>query len=66
MTPEHVLRRTFPWIVPVMILLTWQAGSALGFIRANILPAPSAVAAGQHFPNPDSSRASVWSAVAST
>jgi sulfonate transport system permease protein len=30
--------------VPIAILLAWQAGSTFGFIQANVLPAPSAVA----------------------
>ena len=38
------MKRLLPWLVPITILLTWQAGSLLGLIRANILPAPSAVA----------------------
>jgi sulfonate transport system permease protein len=38
------MRRTLPWLVPVVVLLLWQAGSAAGVIRANILPAPDAVA----------------------
>jgi sulfonate transport system permease protein len=38
------MRRALPWLVPVLVLLLWQAGSDLGVIRANILPAPDAVA----------------------
>ena len=38
------MRRLTPWLVPIAILLDWQAGSAFGFIQANVLPAPSAVA----------------------
>ena len=37
-------KRILPWLVPIAILLAWQAGSRLGFIQANVLPAPSAVA----------------------
>jgi sulfonate transport system permease protein len=44
MTQGTAARRMFPWLVPATILLAWQAGSALGVIQANILPAPSAVA----------------------
>lgn len=39
------MKRVLPWVVPAAILLAWQAGSQLGFIQANVLPAPSAVAA---------------------
>jgi sulfonate transport system permease protein len=38
------MRRILPWLVPIAILLAWQAGSTFGFIQANVLPAPSAVA----------------------
>jgi sulfonate transport system permease protein len=44
MTRDVVMKRILPWLVPIVILLAWQAGSQLGFIRANVLPAPSAVA----------------------
>ncbi len=41
--------RILPWVVPVLVLLAWQAGSQFGVIQANVLPAPSAVAqAGWH------------------
>ncbi|HTB44173.1 MAG TPA: aliphatic sulfonate ABC transporter permease SsuC [Acetobacteraceae bacterium] len=41
--------RFLPWVVPVLVLLAWQAGSQFGVIQANVLPAPSAVAqAGWH------------------
>lgn len=36
--------RILPWIVPVAILLAWQAGSDLGILHADVLPAPLAVA----------------------
>jgi sulfonate transport system permease protein len=39
------MKRILPWLIPIAILLLWQAGSSFGFIRANVLPAPSAVAA---------------------
>ena len=35
------MRRILPWLVPIAILLAWQAGSTFGFIQANVLPAPS-------------------------
>jgi len=38
------MRRILPWLVPILILLAWQAGANLGYIQANVLPAPSAVA----------------------
>jgi sulfonate transport system permease protein len=41
--------RFLPWVVPVFVLLVWQAGAEFGVIQANVLPAPSAVAeAGWH------------------
>jgi sulfonate transport system permease protein len=44
MTQGAAARRIFPWLVPATILLAWQAGSALGVVQVNVLPAPSAVA----------------------
>ena len=38
------MKRILPWLIPIAILLLWQAGSLLGYIRANVLPAPFAVA----------------------
>jgi sulfonate transport system permease protein len=38
------MNRILPWLVPILILLAWQAGSQFGVIQANVLPAPSAVA----------------------
>jgi len=32
-----------PWLVPAIILLIWQLGSKLGFIRPEFLPAPSEI-----------------------
>lgn len=32
-----------PWLVPVLLLLAWQAASSAGLIPVNILPAPTAV-----------------------
>ena len=40
-----IMARAVPWLIPILVLLIWQAGSALGVIQANVLPAPSAVAA---------------------
>jgi sulfonate transport system permease protein len=37
------MKRILPWLVPIAILLAWQAGATFGFIQANVLPAPSAV-----------------------
>jgi len=46
---EVLRNRILPWLVPVLVLLAWQAGSQFGVIQANVLPAPSAVAqAGWH------------------
>jgi sulfonate transport system permease protein len=39
------MKRILPWLVPITVLLAWQAGSTLGVIQGNILPAPSAVGA---------------------
>ena len=39
------MNRALPWLVPLLVLLAWQAGADLGVIQANVLPAPSAVAA---------------------
>jgi sulfonate transport system permease protein len=33
-----------PWIVPLLILVVWQASASLGWLSSRILPAPSAVA----------------------
>jgi sulfonate transport system permease protein len=38
------MKRALPWIVPVVILLAWQAASQLGVLRDQVLPAPTAVA----------------------
>jgi sulfonate transport system permease protein len=37
-------RRALPWLVPLAVLLGWQAGSDLGWIDPDVLPAPIAVA----------------------
>ena len=38
-------RALIGWIVPLALVLLWEALSRIGFIRANVLPAPSAVIA---------------------
>lgn len=38
------MSRALPWLVPVALLVLWQAAAATGLIPANILPAPLAVA----------------------
>src|ERR1700744_6803930 len=38
------MKRILPWLVPIAIVLLWQAASQFGFIQANVLPAPAAVA----------------------
>ena len=43
-TRGGAVRRALPWLVPVLILLAWQGGSELGWIRATVLPAPTDVA----------------------
>ncbi|ATE62496.1 alkanesulfonate transporter permease subunit [Thauera sinica] len=39
------LGRITPWLVPVAILVAWQAAAQLGWLSTRILPAPSAVLA---------------------
>jgi sulfonate transport system permease protein len=39
------VKRSLSWFVPVAILLLWQLSSALGLLRSQVLPAPTAVAA---------------------
>jgi len=39
------MKRTTSWIVPLVILLLWQAASHFGLLRAQVLPAPTAVVA---------------------
>jgi sulfonate transport system permease protein len=38
------LHAPLPWVVPIVALLGWQAGSDLGWINPDVLPAPVAVA----------------------
>ena len=37
------LRAALPFVVPILVLLGWQAGSDLGWIDPDVLPAPVAV-----------------------
>ena len=39
------MKRFLPWLLPVLLLLSWQGASELGWLRPEVLPAPSAVAA---------------------
>jgi sulfonate transport system permease protein len=38
------MKRLFPWLIPAGLLLAWQAASQLGWLQAQVLPAPDAVA----------------------
>jgi sulfonate transport system permease protein len=38
------MKRLLPWIVPVLLILLWQAASQLGWLRELVAPAPTAVA----------------------
>jgi sulfonate transport system permease protein len=38
------MKRLLPWIVPLLILAIWQAASQAGWLRENVMPAPTAVA----------------------
>ena len=38
------LHGTLPWLVPIVVLAGWQAGSDLGWIDVDVLPSPTAVA----------------------
>lgn len=38
------MQRMLPWVVPVLLLVIWQAASHSGLLSAQILPAPTAVA----------------------
>jgi len=39
-----VAKAVAPWVVPLSIVIVWQASSTLGWLSSRILPAPSAVA----------------------
>ena len=38
------MKRLLPWLLPISLLLVWQGASQLGWLHAEVLPAPSAVA----------------------
>ena len=38
------MKRILPWVVPICLLLLWEFAARLGLLRAQILPAPTAVA----------------------
>jgi sulfonate transport system permease protein len=38
------MNRALPWIIPLAILLAWQAASQFGVLADRIMPAPTAVA----------------------
>ncbi|HEY4044063.1 MAG TPA: ABC transporter permease subunit, partial [Rhodopila sp.] len=38
------MKRALPWLVPLSVLLLWQAASLVGLLSDQIMPAPSAVA----------------------
>lgn len=38
------MKRVLPWLVPALVILAWQAASQAGFLRPQIMPAPTAVA----------------------
>ena len=38
------MKRIMPWIVPLLIILGWQAAAQFGLLRPQVLPAPTAVA----------------------
>jgi len=38
------MKRLLPWIVPILLILVWQAAGQTGMLRAQILPMPTAVA----------------------
>jgi len=44
-TPTRHLRGLAPWIVPLLILLAWEASSRSGWLSSRILPEPLAVGA---------------------
>ena len=38
------MKRIVPWVIPILLLLLWEVMARLGLLRAQVLPAPSAVA----------------------
>ncbi len=41
---QIIWRRALPWLVPVLILVVWEAASSLGWLSTRVLPEPLAVA----------------------
>jgi len=39
------MKRTLPWLIPVVLVATWQLAAMLGLLSAQVLPAPIEVAA---------------------
>src|SRR4051812_13449844 len=37
---REVGRRLLPWLVPLALLVTWQAASSFGWLSTRVLPAP--------------------------
>ncbi|MFP5476677.1 MAG: ABC transporter permease, partial [Gammaproteobacteria bacterium] len=33
-------QRLLPWVVPVLLVVLWQAASSLGWLSSRVLPAP--------------------------
>lgn len=44
-SPHTWRNLTLPWVIPVLLLVLWSAGSARGWIAPQILPPPTQVAA---------------------
>jgi sulfonate transport system permease protein len=40
-----MMKRVTPWIVPLLVLLIWQAAASIGWLSSQVLPAPTAVGA---------------------
>jgi sulfonate transport system permease protein len=39
------MKRTLPWLIPALLVTTWQFAAVLGLLSPQVLPAPTAVAA---------------------
>ena len=39
------MKRALPWLIPAMLIALWQAAAMLGLLSAQVLPAPTEVAA---------------------
>jgi sulfonate transport system permease protein len=37
---KKIMKQLVPWIVPFMLLISWQVLSSVGFISSRILPNP--------------------------